>query len=93
MTYRVKGAIIAGIALVSIISWPRPTEVTYFPYTSEGNQRFDFFKNVVGFHKVPPPSPHLRPSLLTKNRFKKFSSHKNGTYPGPAANLAWVGGV
>lgn len=48
----VKGAIIIGIALVSIISWPRPTEVTYFPYTAEGNQRFDFFKNVVAFHKV-----------------------------------------
>ncbi|KAG0135144.1 purine transporter [Tuber indicum] len=52
MMYRVKGAIIAGIALVSIISWPRPTEVTYFPYNSEGNQRFDFFKNVVAFHKI-----------------------------------------
>ncbi|EGD84571.2 uncharacterized protein TERG_00849 [Trichophyton rubrum CBS 118892] len=28
MMYRVKGAIIAGILLVSVISWPRPTNVT-----------------------------------------------------------------
>lgn len=52
MMYRVKGAIIAGIALVSIISWPRPTEVTYFPYTSIGNDRFDFFKKVAYFHGI-----------------------------------------
>ncbi|KAK9429968.1 permease family-domain-containing protein [Lipomyces doorenjongii] len=52
MLYRVKGAIIAGIALVSIISWPRTTDVTYFPYNEAGQSRFDFFKNVVAFHKI-----------------------------------------
>ncbi|KAJ8097432.1 mfs agza xanthine uracil permease [Lipomyces tetrasporus] len=52
MLYRVKGAIIAGIALVSIISWPRTTDVTYFPYDAAGQSRFDFFKNVVAFHKI-----------------------------------------
>ncbi|KAK9456227.1 permease family-domain-containing protein [Dipodascopsis uninucleata] len=52
MLYRVKGAIIIGILLVSIISWPRPTAVTYFPYNAEGTLRFDFFKNVVSFHKI-----------------------------------------
>lgn len=50
MMYRVKGAIIYGIALTSIISWPRPTPVTYFPYTELGNSSFDFFKQVVAFH-------------------------------------------
>ncbi|KAI9742046.1 MAG: hypothetical protein M1834_000436 [Cirrosporium novae-zelandiae] len=50
--YRIKGAIIAGILLVSIISWPRPTSVTYFPYTAEGNDSFDFFKKVVTFHPI-----------------------------------------
>lgn len=34
--YKVKGAIIIGIILVSIISWPRPTPVTYFPHTPIG---------------------------------------------------------
>jgi AGZA family xanthine/uracil permease-like MFS transporter len=52
MMYRVKGAIIAGIALVSIISWPRNTLVTTFPYTELGNSNFDFFKQVVTFHKI-----------------------------------------
>ncbi|KAJ9134678.1 Purine transporter [Coniochaeta hoffmannii] len=52
MTYRVKGAIIAGIVLVSIISWPRPTPVTYFPYTPVGDDSFDFFRKVVDFHRI-----------------------------------------
>lgn len=43
MMYRVKGAIIAGIALVSIASWPRTSAITYFPYTSQGDDLFNFF--------------------------------------------------
>lgn len=52
MLYRVKGAIIAGIILVSIISWPRATPVTYFPYTQVGDSNFDFFRRVVDFHQI-----------------------------------------
>lgn len=52
LAYRVKGAIIVGILLVSIISWPRATSVTYFPYTPTGNDNFDFFKKVVTFHGI-----------------------------------------
>jgi len=52
MMFRVKGAIIIGILLVSIISWPRPTPVTFFPYTELGNDAFDFFKQVVAFHPI-----------------------------------------
>ncbi|RDW68962.1 NCS2 family permease [Aspergillus mulundensis] len=52
MMYRVKGAVIAGILLVSIISWPRPTPVTYFPHTVTGDSSFDFFKKVVTFHPI-----------------------------------------
>ncbi|CBF80746.1 hypothetical protein AN8534.2 [Aspergillus nidulans FGSC A4] len=52
MMYRVKGAVIAGILLVSIISWPRPTPVTYFPHTETGDSSFDFFKKVVTFHPI-----------------------------------------
>jgi adenine/guanine/hypoxanthine permease len=52
MMYRVKGAIIAGIILVSIISWPRTSAVTYFPYTPVGDNAFDFFRKVVDFHKI-----------------------------------------
>jgi adenine/guanine/hypoxanthine permease len=52
LMYRVKGAIISGIILVSIISWPRGTPVTYFPYTPLGDGMFDFFKQVVTFHPI-----------------------------------------
>ena len=49
MLYRIKGAILIGIFLTSIISWPRPTAVTAFPHTSTGDEAFDFFKQVVTF--------------------------------------------
>lgn len=52
MMYRVKGAIIAGILLVSFISWPRDTPVTFFPRTAQGNDAFDFFKQVVNFRPI-----------------------------------------
>ena len=52
MLYRVKGAILIGIFLVSIISWPRPTSVTLFPHTDSGDQMFDFFKQVVTFRPL-----------------------------------------
>jgi AGZA family xanthine/uracil permease-like MFS transporter len=47
MLYRVKGALLWPIFLVSIISWPRPTNVTAFPHTVIGDSNFDFFKQVV----------------------------------------------
>lgn len=50
--FRFKGAIIIGILLVSIISWPRTTPITYFPYTEVGDAQFDFFKKVVTFHPI-----------------------------------------
>lgn len=54
--FRVKGAIIIGILLVSIISWPRTTPVTVFPYTETGTASFDFFKKVVTFHPITKAS-------------------------------------
>ncbi|KAF3770659.1 hypothetical protein M406DRAFT_34134 [Cryphonectria parasitica EP155] len=52
MAFRVKAAIIIGVALVSILSWPRNTPFTYFPNTTEGDERFAFFKKVVSFHPI-----------------------------------------
>ncbi|KAL3427064.1 xanthine/uracil permease [Phlyctema vagabunda] len=52
MMYRIKGAIIFGILLVSIISWPRNTSVTAFPNTPIGDDAFEFFKKVVAFHPI-----------------------------------------
>lgn len=52
LMYRVHGAILIGIFLVSIISWPRNSVVTYFPYTEEGEALFSFFKKVVTFQPL-----------------------------------------
>lgn len=49
---RVKGAILIGILLVSIVSWPRGTSVTAFPYTPIGDDDFNYFKKVVDFHPI-----------------------------------------
>ena len=47
LAYKSKMAFIYGIGLVTIVSWFRGTAVTYFPYTDEGDARFDYFKQVV----------------------------------------------
>ncbi|KAL5319606.1 hypothetical protein ACEPPN_012661 [Leptodophora sp. 'Broadleaf-Isolate-01'] len=52
MMYRVKGAIIAGILFVSIISWPRDTSITAFPRSDDGDSSFSFFKKIVTFHPI-----------------------------------------
>ncbi|KAK3327979.1 hypothetical protein B0T19DRAFT_179314 [Cercophora scortea] len=52
MAFRVKSAIIIGIALVSFMSWPRNTPITYFPNTAEGNDRWNYFRKVVDFHPI-----------------------------------------
>ncbi|KAI1349559.1 xanthine/uracil permease family protein-like protein [Xylaria sp. FL0043] len=52
MAFRVKSAIIIGIGAVSVLSWPRNTSFTYFPYTIEGENRWEFFRQVVAFHPI-----------------------------------------
>ena len=64
MLYRVKGAILIGIFLTAIISWPRPTSVTYFPHTEAGDSAFDFFKQVVTFRPLKLIGNALDVSML-----------------------------
>ena len=52
MMYRIKGSILIGIFVTSIISWPRSTPVTYFPDTATGDQLFAFFKQIVTWHPL-----------------------------------------
>ncbi|PHH87276.1 hypothetical protein CDD83_9076 [Cordyceps sp. RAO-2017] len=52
MAFRVKYAFVIGIALVSVLSWPRHTAISYFPDTDEGNARFDFFQKVIAWHPM-----------------------------------------
>ena len=66
MLYRVKGALIFGIFLTSIISWSRTTPVTAFPHTSDGDAAFDFFKQVVAFW----PLKHIGNALDVRSFLK-----------------------
>ncbi|KAH8595900.1 xanthine/uracil permease family protein-like protein [Bisporella sp. PMI_857] len=52
MAYKFKAAIIIGISITSILSWPRNTPFTYFPHNTEGDARFDFFKRIIYFHPI-----------------------------------------
>lgn len=52
MMFKVRSAMIVAILLVSVISWPRDTPVTYFPATELGDHRWDFFKQVVNFRPI-----------------------------------------
>ncbi|KAG1239942.1 hypothetical protein G6F68_018146 [Rhizopus microsporus] len=36
--FRVQGAILIGIIVIAITSWPRNSPITYFAYTEAGNQ-------------------------------------------------------
>ncbi|KAJ2980629.1 hypothetical protein NQ176_g2524 [Zarea fungicola] len=61
----IKYALVIGIGLVSIISWPRNTAVTYFPDTNEGNSRFEFFKQVVAWHPLNKVANQLEWDIQT----------------------------
>ncbi len=52
LLYRVKASILIGVVLISITSWPRVSPITLFPYTNSGDEAFNFFKQVVAFHKI-----------------------------------------
>jgi AGZA family xanthine/uracil permease-like MFS transporter len=52
MMYGVCGAILMGILLTAIISWPRFTPVTYFPQTATGDAMYNYFKQIVAFRKL-----------------------------------------
>lgn len=49
---KIKGAMIYGILFVTLVSWIRNTQVTYFPNTPQGNQSFQYFKKIVDVHKI-----------------------------------------
>ncbi|PTD08334.1 putative xanthine/uracil permease [Fusarium culmorum] len=52
MAFRVKFAFLVGILLVSVVSWPRGTSITYFTNATEGDSRFDLFRQVTSFHPM-----------------------------------------
>lgn len=52
LCYKSKSAFIVGIALVTFVSWFRNTSLTYFPDTKLGDERFDYFKQVVSIERL-----------------------------------------
>jgi len=49
---KIKGAMIYGILFVTLVSWIRGTQVTYFPNTPQGNQSFQYFKKIANVHRI-----------------------------------------
>lgn len=50
--YKKNWSFIAGIGLVTVVSWFRDTSVTYFPDDAAGDARFEYFKKVVSIEKL-----------------------------------------
>ena len=50
LIYKVRGSIFITILLVTVTSWIRNTDFTYFPETVLGEVRYEYFKNVVDLH-------------------------------------------
>jgi AGZA family xanthine/uracil permease-like MFS transporter len=45
-------AFVCGIGLITVLSWIRDTSITYFPDDQAGDDRFEYFKQVVSIEKV-----------------------------------------
>jgi len=52
LAYRNRSAFVVGIGFITVLSWFRGTEITYFPYTPEGDERFAYFKQVVRIEPI-----------------------------------------
>ncbi|KAJ6407673.1 hypothetical protein OIU84_011043 [Salix udensis] len=65
----IKGAMIYGIVIVSVISWFRNTTVTAFPYTKTGNSSYEYFKKVVDLHVVEKTAGALSFKGMNKRSF------------------------
>ena len=52
MVRGVRGSMIMGILFIASISWFRNTGVTFFPDTPDGDDKFDYFSNVIRFHAI-----------------------------------------
>ncbi|KAJ9053132.1 hypothetical protein DSO57_1027390 [Entomophthora muscae] len=50
--FRVRGAILIGILVVSIVSWIRHTPFTYFPDNPSGQVAYDYFTTIADFHTL-----------------------------------------
>lgn len=50
--FRVRGAILIGILVVSMVSWIRHTPFTYFPDNETGNPAYEYFTSIVDFHTL-----------------------------------------
>jgi AGZA family xanthine/uracil permease-like MFS transporter len=52
LAYRKTYAFVVGIGFVTIVSWFRGTEATYFPDNDAGEARFEYFKEIVSIEKL-----------------------------------------
>ncbi|WFD44346.1 hypothetical protein MPSI1_003014 [Malassezia psittaci] len=57
LLYRVRGAFIIAILLVSASAWPRSSGVTMFEHDPSGDDGWAFFKKVATWHDINPVGP------------------------------------
>jgi len=55
--YKMKAAVLISVMSITVISWFRgvedaPNAISYFPYTSDGSTRYEYFKKVFDFHTM-----------------------------------------
>ncbi|KAJ4704278.1 Adenine/guanine permease [Melia azedarach] len=65
----IKGAMIYGVVLVTVISWFRNTAVTAFPNTASGNSAYQYFKKVVDVHVIKSTAGALSFKGMGKGSF------------------------
>ena len=52
LCYKSQAAFVVGISLVTFVSWFRNSPFTYFPGTELGDDRFEYFKQVVSIERL-----------------------------------------
>ncbi|KAJ3338070.1 hypothetical protein HDU93_010006 [Gonapodya sp. JEL0774] len=65
MAYKVKGSILIGVLFVGLLSWIPNTPFTYFPNTTDGQDRFSYFKKGVDFHVMDTVPGSIRFNLAS----------------------------
>ncbi|XP_020218657.1 adenine/guanine permease AZG1 [Cajanus cajan] len=65
----IKGGMIYGIVLVTVISWFRNTPVTVFPNTELGDAGYEYFKKVVDVHVIESTAGALSFDNMRKGAF------------------------
>lgn len=66
---KIRGGIIYGILMVTILSWIRSTPFTYFPHTPEGTAAFNYFSKIAEIHPIHSTAGALSFTYVRSGQF------------------------